>query len=131
MSQSTKAFELSREVASDMSAKQFFAVKLDSAGKLALGAAPTDEILGVLQNTPTAGQTGRVKLIGGGTSKVHTKTSGASGAIAINDRLTISAEGKFEKADAATDRAYAIAMEASSADGTIIEARLCASFLAA
>ena len=52
------------EAAADLSAKQFYFVKLTSAGKVDVCAAVTDVPIGVLQNKPTAGQAATVMIIG-------------------------------------------------------------------
>lgn len=49
--------------ASDLSAKQFYAVKVDSSGTLALAGAG-ENALGILQNDPTSGQAGNLMIVG-------------------------------------------------------------------
>lgn len=49
----------------DLSAKQYYFVKLDSSGNAILAAAATDRPIGVLQNAPTAGQEAEVLIVGG------------------------------------------------------------------
>jgi hypothetical protein len=73
------AFEISQGVkitlvaAADLSAKQYYFVKLNSSGEAALCAAATDKPVGILQNAPTAGQecevlvSGGSKVVAGGT----------------------------------------------------------------
>jgi len=51
--------------AADLSAKQYYFVKINTSGQAALCAAATDKPIGVLQNTPTAGQEAQVLVIGG------------------------------------------------------------------
>jgi hypothetical protein len=52
------------EAAADLSAKQYYFVKLTSAGKVDVCAAVTDVPIGVLQNKPVAGQAATVLIIG-------------------------------------------------------------------
>jgi len=55
------------EAAADLSAKQFFAMQIDTAGKINLGdggAAAPDVLIGVLQNKPKAGEAGQVQSSG-------------------------------------------------------------------
>lgn len=57
--------------AADLSEKRYHLVKLDTNGKVVLASAATDAILGVLDNTPTAGKVADVVLLNGeGTFKV-------------------------------------------------------------
>ena len=49
--------------AADLSAKQFFGVILDSAGKAAL-AGTAGQVIGILQNKPTSGQAAIVAISG-------------------------------------------------------------------
>jgi len=51
--------------AADLSAKQYYFVKINTSGQAALCAAATDKPVGVLQNTPTAGQAAEVLVVGG------------------------------------------------------------------
>lgn len=51
--------------AADLSALQYTFVKLDSTGKAAACSALTDKPIGVLQNSPAAGQEAEVVVIGG------------------------------------------------------------------
>lgn len=73
------AYEISQSVkitlvaAADLSAKQYYFVKLNSSGQAALCAAATDKPIGILQNAPIAGQecevlvSGGSKVVAGGT----------------------------------------------------------------
>jgi hypothetical protein len=65
------AYEISQSVkitlvaAADLSAKQYYFVKLNSSGQAALCAAATDKPIGILQNAPTAGQECEIVVSGG------------------------------------------------------------------
>lgn len=73
--------------ADDFSAKQFFICKIDSNGKAALGAAKTDEVAGIVQNSPAVGQPASVAI--GGISKCVTGS-----ALAINTWVGSDSAGK-------------------------------------
>lgn len=75
----------------DLSAKQFYLVKMGStAGEVVLAAAATDEVIGILQNAPVAGDTALVLLVNGqGTAKVV-----AGGVWALGNRLGADSNGK-------------------------------------
>lgn len=55
--------DLSFEAAADLSAKQFYAVKLDTNGKIAL-AGVGDFAIGILQDAPASGKFGLVRVQG-------------------------------------------------------------------
>jgi hypothetical protein len=61
----------------DLSAKQFFFVKLSANNTVVLCAAVTDIPIGILQNKPTAGQTAEVVI--SGITKVVCAASSAAG----------------------------------------------------
>lgn len=117
---------LTRKADSDLSAKQYFAVKLtatngcDLAG--ASDAAGGEAILGVLQNKPTLGKAAEVML----PSSVTRVVAGA--AFAVGDPLKVDANGRFIKAtgEAAGTLVHVVAtaLEAAAALGDIVEAQL-------
>ena len=78
---------VSFEAAADLSAKQFFIVTVDSAGKCAVAAAGTVAVLGVLQNAPLAGQPASVAIAG------VTKLVTGSG-LSINAQVVSDSAGK-------------------------------------
>lgn len=102
----------------DLSAKQFFIVKLDTGNdnQIVLSAAATDKHVGILLNTPKAGDTADVYLRNAaGTSKVV-----AGGTIAINDALTSDANGKAVATTTAADQVIGYSLHAA-ASGDIVE----------
>jgi len=106
------------EAAADLSAKQFYIMKLASATTINVADSAAVAI-GVLQDKPKSGEQGNVAMIGaGGISRVVSDGSGT--AIAAGDRVKANASGKAVKAATDKDRAIGLAREASSADGTII-----------
>jgi len=57
-------FRISLEAAADLSALQYYFVKVDANGKAAVCAAVTDIPCGVLQNKPTSGQAAEITVAG-------------------------------------------------------------------
>lgn len=82
-------------------------------------------ILGVLQNTPKAGEAADVRGLRGSSMKVL-----AGAAFAIGDSLMTDSSGRFIKAAGAAQKIVAIAMESSLAAGDLIEAVLIDSYVA-
>lgn len=78
--------------ASDLSAKQFYAVKIVT-GQIAL-ASTDDEALGILQNTPTANQAASVRAFGV-TQWVY------GGTVTAGDKVAVDSNGKCVTATAA------------------------------
>jgi hypothetical protein len=109
----------------NLSAKQFFAVKLSS-GNVVLTAAETDETIGILQNAPVQNDTADVLLLNaGGTTKMI-----ASGVISAGARVTVDTAGKAQAGTQTsagsqpTKRSVGIAITAAAADGDTIEVML-------
>jgi hypothetical protein len=73
--------------AADLSAKQFYFVKLASATTVNVCSGVTDKPIGVLQNTPTSGQAAEIVLFG--ISKVS-----SDGTTAAGDLLGTSSDGQ-------------------------------------
>jgi len=94
------------EAGADLSASQYKAVKLNSAGKVVAIAAATDTVIGVLADTPTLGQAALVINAGFTRCKL-------SGTVAAGDYLKIDADGDFVVA-ASGELAHAIALEAGA-----------------
>jgi hypothetical protein len=106
------------EAAADLSANQYYFVKVDATGKAALCAAVTDIPIGVLQNKPTAGQAATVAYAG--TSKIL-----AGVALAPADLIGTDAAGKAAPYVAGTDTTAYVAgtaLATASAAGEIISA---------
>ena len=116
MSQAIEGIDITMEAASDLSAKQYFAVKMSAADKVDVAGA-NEKAIGILQNEPESGEAALVRITG--TSKV--KSHDGSG-IAVGDLLTPDANGKLEEVDADKEWCIAQALEASSADDDVIEA---------
>jgi hypothetical protein len=108
-------FDWSAEADSDLSAKQYYIVKVSAANKVDVCNSAALAI-GVLQNAP--GDTHAAEVLSIGRSKVVSDGSGT--AIAAGDKVMSDGNGKAVKA---TGQSVSIgtAMGASSADGTVIE----------
>lgn len=79
----TKAFK----AAADLSAKQYYIVKLSGADAVDVCSATTDKPIGVLQNAPASGDTALVMIIG--ESKVSSDV-----ALAVGNLICTSADGQ-------------------------------------
>lgn len=102
----------------DLSAKQYYFVKLNSSGQAILCAAATDVPIGVLQNAPTSGQEAEV-LIVGGTKLV------ASAAISLPAQIGTASTGKAAALVAGTDTTKYVAgalISAAAADADVVTA---------
>lgn len=86
---------ISKVAAADLRTKQFYGVKLDSAGKIVLCSAAGESVLGVLGNKPNTGEVGSVDVAG--IVQVI-----AGGVIAPGGKVKVSAAGKFVAASAGT-----------------------------
>jgi len=100
----------------DLSAKQFYIVKLDTVqNQVVLASAATDKLIGTLLNAPVLGQEARVHM-NVGTTKVV-----ASGVIALGAFVTSDGSGKGASTTTDKDKVIGIALQAAAADGDIIE----------
>lgn len=116
MSQQLAAFEKTLEAGEDMSAKQYFIVQLDAAGKLEVAEGATDLIVGVLQNEPQAGENALYRHTG--TAKVK-----LGGTVGIGAWVTTDANGKGVATTTDGDITIGRALEAG-VDGDVIEVQL-------
>lgn len=106
------------EAAGDLSAKQYYYVKLTStANRVDVCAAATDKPIGVLQNKPdAAGKNAEVMIVG------ITKGS-ANGALSIGDLVGTSSDGQVDGKTPGTDTTEYVTgqvLEAASAAGDLI-----------
>jgi len=115
------AYELPGQVATftaaaDLSAKQYYFVKITADNTVNVCAAVTDVPIGVLQNAPASGEAASVMLYG--ISKVS-----ANEAIAVGSNIGTGDDGQADVVAAGTDttvRLVGQALEAASAAGEII-----------
>ena len=110
----------SAKAAADLSAKQYYAVKWSAADTVALVAAATDRVAGILVNKPKQGQAATVVTAG----VCECVSDGSGTAIAVNDLVGPDSGGKMVKKAMADYNACGVALDASSADGTVIRVRL-------
>ena len=115
------AYELPGQVATftaaaDLSAKQYYFVKITADNTVNVCAAVTDVPIGVLQNAPASGEAASVMLYG--ISKVS-----ANEAIAVGNNIGTGDDGQADVVAAGTDTTVRLvwqALEAASAAGEII-----------
>jgi hypothetical protein len=108
--QSTQPVKITLEAAADLSALQFYFVKIDSNGKAAAVAAITDVPIGVLQNKPTAGQAATITVVG--VSKVS-----SDAALNEGDLIGPSADGQADARTIGTDTTHYVAGQMLTATG--------------
>lgn len=111
-------FDMTAVANADLSLKTFFVLKLVTGGKVDLAGAG-ERACGILQNKPKSGEGAAVRFTG--TSKVVVD---GTTPILVNDALKADANGKGVKTTSDGDEVFGFAMEASSADGDIIEVLL-------
>ncbi len=85
----------------DLSAKQFYAVKLSADNTVIVCAATTDKPYGILQNAPTSGQEAEVCVIG--LTKVN-----SDAALAVGASIGTSADGQLATYTVADTTKYII-----------------------
>lgn len=115
MSQQVGVLDITFTAAADLSAKQYYFVKMSAVDNVNLAGA-NEASVGILQNKPKSGEAAVVRVVG--TSKL---ISHDAAGIAVMDMLTSDANGKGEEVDADKEYCGAIALEASAADDDIIE----------
>jgi len=109
------------KAAADLSAKQYFMVKYSAADTVALCSAAADRAIGVLMNKPAvAGQAADVRILG----IAPVVSDGSGTAIAVGDYVGPSSAGKAIKKSTADNSVAGMALDASSADGTVIRVLL-------
>lgn len=114
--QSTFIWDESFTANADLSAKQFYALKLVAGPKVDIPSAATDRCIGILQNKPTSGHAASVRLLG----QTQVYSDGSGTAIAVGDYLGTSATGTLVKKATADYNVLGLALGASSAAGTRI-----------
>ena len=92
----SQPFKITLSAGADLSAKQYYFVKLDASGNAVVCAGVTDKPVGVLQNSPTSGQAAEIVVVG--LTKVSTDA-----ALSIADLVGTSADGQAAAYVAGTD----------------------------
>lgn len=103
------------EAAADLSTKQYYAVKLDASGQIALCDTAGEKCFGVLQDKPAAADRECSVAVSGVTKAV------AGAAIAIGDPVGPNAAGKFVKVDEKDEACFGRAKTAAAADAVVFE----------
>lgn len=112
-------FEINGKANADLSAKQFYAAKLAGQDLVDVAGA-TDRAIGILQNKPLAGQAADVQVLG--LSKAVSDGSGTP--IAAGDVVGPNGSGALVKKATADYNACGIALDPSTAAGTVIRVLL-------
>ena len=94
--QASQPLKISLVAGADLSAKQYFFVKLNSSGQAVVCAAVTDIPVGILQNTPASGSVAEITVVG------VSKVSSDAGLTAGN-QIGTSADGQAAAYVAGTD----------------------------
>ncbi|CAB4158439.1 hypothetical protein UFOVP711_4 [uncultured Caudovirales phage] len=102
----------------DLSAKQYYFVKINTSGQAMLCSGATDKPIGVLQNDPASGEEAVVTVVGG--SKVVASASIDEGVL-IGTASTGKADAKVPGTDT-TEYVAGTVILASGADGEILTA---------
>lgn len=109
-------FDHTFEAAGDLSAKQYYAMKLDTNGRVTTCTGTTDKVIGILQNTPDAlGKEAVIRMAG--ISKVN-----SDAALAIQDFIGTAADGQLAAYTASDTTKYNV--------GTVLVASAAAAGLA-
>ena len=119
MAYSTLGLYDSKPAAADLSTHQFKFVTVNSSAQVALAGAGA-AMAGVMQDAPASGVAGSYQIAG--VSRLVTDGSGTS--IAAGDYLKSDASGRGVKTTTNGDEVGAMALEASTAAGTIIAVQL-------
>ena len=106
---------------SDLSLKQFFCVKQTAADTADIVSAVTDVVLGVIDDPPKASGNG-MSVITDGIAKAVSDGSGT--AIAAGDQVGADANGRVVKVTTPDRLTIGIALDASTAQGTVIRVKL-------
>ena len=93
---SNNSLKITLPAGADLSAKQYYFVKVNSSGNAVLCAAATDAPIGVLQNAPISGAEASIVVVGG------TKLV-AGAAIAAGVKIGTASTGKADAKVAGTD----------------------------
>lgn len=112
------------EAGENLSAKQFFAVKLNSSGQVVLAGAG-ERVIGILQNKPESGAAAKVATVRGTTSKLK-----FGGSVTAGDAIKADSAGKGASGTGNLDKAFAICLF-TAVDGDINEVLLADIYVAA
>lgn len=112
------AVRITLPAGADLSAKQYFFVKVNTSGQAVLCSGATDRPIGVLQNTPESGEEASVLVVGG--TKVVASASIDEGSL-IGTNADGKADAKTPGSDT-TEYAVGTVILAAGADNEILTA---------
>ena len=114
-------WEESFKAAADYKLKQFYAMRQTAGteGSATLCSAVTDRVLGILQNKPDINQAAEIMIMG-----ISKAVSDGTTAIAAGDPLTVDTSGRVVKNATADRPTIGMALQPSTAVGTVIEVML-------
>ena len=118
--QSAGVFDHSFKAENDLSAKQYYFLEYSAVDTVDVPDAAADRVFGVLMNEPAANQAANVRILG----IAPVVSDGSGTAIAAGDYVGSNATGKAVKKATADYSVAGIALDASSADGTVIRVLL-------
>jgi len=118
MASQVPVLTISATAGADLSAKQFYLVKMSADDTVILCAAATDVPVGVLQNKPASGQIAEILTFG--KSKIVSSASIAAGKL-IGTSSAGKADAKIPGTDT-TEYVVGHVTKAASADGVLLEA---------
>jgi hypothetical protein len=111
-------FSFTRVAGADLSALQYYFVKLSTTDTVVVCAAATDVPIGILQNAPTSGQEATIMVTG--ISKVN-----SNAALSIGDLIGTAGDGQADAKVPGTDTTeyvVGVVLEASGAAGELATA---------
>ena len=114
MSQSVNILEITFKAEADLSAVQYYVMKVSAEDQVNIPTARTDVTIGVLQNEPKSGENAVIRVAG--TTKAKSWST-----ITRGTYVTATADGRIMTADTDKDVVIGIALESAAADGDIIE----------
>jgi len=113
--------KISIRTITNLSAKQFYFVKMTAAGDVALASATTDKVIGILQNKPSSGKTAEVMVNGlskvkgaAGLNELDLIGSDSSGLAATNTSAGEYLVGQVVKATANANELATVAFDCSN-----------------
>lgn len=117
MSQQNSVLDKTFKADLDLSAKQYYAVKMSGDATpyaVMLGASNADKVIGILQNEPNFEEAAVVRMLG--TTKAVAGTP-----LAVGVDVCTHTDGRLDLADANNDFVIGITLEQAAAAGDIIE----------
>ena len=115
MATDNQVLDLSFKAAADLSAKQYYGVKVTANFRVNVAGAYGTSLIGVLQDAPSAAGDPASIFVGPGLCPAI-----AGAAFAVGSKLTTNASGKFISTTTANDTVIGYAVEAAGADGDIV-----------